>query len=266
MIFLSSSVVFTDDGSGKSAKVSIKVSNPASGITVNSSSPTTYGSVLKILGVGKSVKNTAKVSDAFGKPSSAKVTWGKRVFYLYESGWKKLVDVRDLDALSLTNLTNLVSSGDGFERSYTSDIQVSNSGAVTAKKSMQYDANNYYVVVWVYATTTDGSNLSGGVMYLVTNLHTKLAMQYRRMNLSVYSNEYFYYNYIYQYGGGNNIRYDYTVKSSNPAVAGGTLRFDENGNPFVAVTVTGEKKGSATITVTATDGSGKKASFTVKVS
>ena len=103
-------------------------------------------------------------------------------------------------------------------------------------------------------------------MYLVANLHTKLAMDYRSMHLSISDYEYSFRNYIHQYGAGYYIMYNYTVKSSNPDVAGGKLRFDEDGDPYVAVSVTGEKKGSATITVAAMDGSGKKASFTVKVS
>ena len=57
---------------------------------------------------------------------------------------------------------------------------------------------------------------------------------------------------------------DFTVTSSNPDVATAFVEYDENGWSYLLVTAW-SKTGTAKITITATDGSGKKATITVKV-
>ena len=239
--------------------------NPASGVTIVSSSTSTFTDAdghenEKILAVGKSVKNKAVVSDAFGKPSNTKVTWSLEV---------------TSDSASVTS--QILSK---------KLITLSTSGAISAKKGIANYLSSH-VKAKVTATTTDGTNLSDTVTYYVVPLTTKVTLapvingnpDYWYENTALRcpivrneadSNNYTYYLFaIWAYGGVQ----DFTIKSSNPNVATGRIYCDDDGNPVIiddgyvleVYAASNGKKGSATITVTATDGSNKKAKVTVTV-
>ena len=148
--------------------------------------------------------------------------------------------------------------------------------------NIKYYASVYEMNIYVWAETTDGTELSDCVTYRVSGDPIKQIMfdEYdvyaRGMGEPELSGHFkgkssvsvscgrdrkvvlpVYYATNYYWGAA-----DFTVKSSNPNVAGAYLDPEQG----VLVIVTSETKtGTATITITATDGSNKKATVTVKV-
>ena len=245
-----------NDGSGKSARFTVKVTTPASGVTVNSSSLSTFSGRFKLLGVGKSVSNKAVVSDAFGKPSSTKVVWSEKVLVFDDLSF--LDELDDLGALSYADLQEQINNGNASEWSELERwITLSSSGTVKAHKALREIAADCHVITWVQATTTDGTNLSDGVAYYLVNPHTKLALEYRSGYL--YTGEGGTID-IYSYGIDKGIARDFVVSSSNPSVASAYIYDD-----MLYIYSASETTGSARITVKATDGSNKSASISVRV-
>ena len=253
-----------DDGSGKTAKVTIKVTNPASRVTVVSSSQTTLP--IKLLGVGKTVKNKAVFSDSYGKPSSTKVTWRTRIFVMTDLTWmanSQTLGLEDLQAHGW-DMTNI----------YSDYFTVNSSGAVTAKKTIAplitLEGPDYYVV-YVEAAAKEDPDVSGGVCYVVTPLHKKLQLE-----RWYYYPEVFYIKrdgqYIqafdvsddgYLYRRNEYILCNYLIKNNNPKTGFGEISGDSNGY-MLFVLNSGEKAGTQTSSITATDGSGKRASGSIR--
>ncbi len=261
-----------DDASGKKATAKIRVINPASGIAIVSSAGSLSNSVAydpellltdeyKTLAVGKSAKNTARLADAFGKPTITKVKW--------------TCDVRVYDSNEeVVYLEELFKSKKW--------VSVSSSGVVSVKKNVSAYLDDYGVFVDVYAETTDGTELGAWITYGVVRPLTKVTLSWdpdyagrTSLSCTVARNvpdpegrDLYYYYTCYIQGWPSKYNWywdgDYSVKSSKPDVAGAVIE-DDGRNSCLKI-IPGQKKGTAKITVTANDGSGKKATITVKVS
>ncbi len=243
------------DAGRKSASVNIVVVNPASSVNVVSQTAQSSAYPRGCLASGKSVRNTATLGDAYGTPTVKKVAWSLRVGrYASNNGSLSYVG----DCTDYVNSKKLIS--------------ISKSGQLTAAKNaynmLRSSYGNYNFIVYAVASATDGSGLNGSVPYdLIPAPISKLQVKYNNRLFTSISLSYLYrdgdYIVLPVYGDGYAFA-DFTVKSNKPDVAGGLLTFDSNGYPAVCI-VSSHKAGTATITLTATDGSNKKATITVKV-
>ena len=237
------------DASGKKVSVKVRVINPASGVTVTSAGILDDDN-FKFLAVGKSVKNTASLGDAFGKPSITKVTWD----------WS--VTVYDRNGNEDGNLENLIRNKKW--------ITISAAGVLTAKAGLKDYVDDYTIYVTVTASTTDATYLSGNLTYMIVPLTSKIQLAGRSsvsvtMPVGNYTTTFYIYTYYGKSGYYSNYSWcGFNVKSSNPNVAAGVIEYDKDGDAYLRV-ITGMKKGTATITVTAADGSGKKATARITV-
>ncbi len=261
------------DASGKKATAKIRVINPASGISIASSAGS-YTNVYydeemqlvddyKILSVGKSAKNSVKLGDAFGKPSITKVTWD--------------YDVRVYDDVGRNNYLEELFKNKKW-------ITVNSSGTVSAKSALKSYLDSFGIYVDVYAKTTDGTDLqSAYITYGIRKALIKVTLSWwwdwagktsvsATLSPAPKDGTYYYQDFYIQGWHGKYNWYwdnDYTVKSSNPSVAGAYVYYEyneeEDADMAVVRVFSEPKKGSAKITVTATDGSGKKATVNVKV-
>ncbi len=242
-----------NDGSGKSAKFTIKVINPVSSLQLISAAPLNC----EMLAFGRSVKTNAALGSTYGKPGMAALKWS---FLVSDSGgWE------DEELTALLRTKKLVT--------------LSSSGKLTVKAGAKsYGAG----AVTVTAETTDGTGLADSVRYDLAEGTTKVQIwEYspkgtahedlnlialaKKANLPMKITETYYIV-------SDGLCEEFTVKSSNPKVAGAVIKqgayYDSRGvrRTFVQLSVTtGVKTGSAKITVTACDGTGKSTSITIRV-
>lgn len=240
------------DASGRKATVSIRVINPVSSVTVVSSAKTTYADTFIILGVGKAVKNTAKLGDAFGKPTISKVAWDAYV-YVEDNDGNRREDIE----------------GEIYAKKL---VTINSSGTVTAKKGLNAYALNFNVHVTVIATSTDGMEVSGWLEYVVYPTPTKLicvnSYGYIGNKTTLRQGGAYDIFTVYGYYKDFDDYYtppDLTVKSSNPNVAGAIVDWEEEYPEIVVISNSQGKTGTATITVSTTDGSNKSIKITAKV-
>lgn len=291
-----------DDGSGKKATFTVKVTTPASYITLKSNLTTQVGFELgEVLSAeeyqhifrdldyvymyntipGKSATNKVTLGDTYGKPSSAKVTWDYEVFQLaYEP------------------------QGDGYDVYYANQtdwarknkmVTLNSSGKLSVNKKMgNYDLYNYDWVVIVYANIQYADHtVTGGLVYQIVDPTT--FVEWEDLYLEVYNEEtgetdlqwinagkkvtlsadqYLDEGFIATFSSDCLYLTNLSVSSSNPKVINLTNGvyyledYDDEGNlvdliRYVEFVVNG--KGTAKITVTANDGSGKSATLTVTV-
>ena len=249
------------DASGKKVSTTVQVIIPASGVTVTSAGLYSEDD-LKMLSVGKSVKNSARLGDAFGKPSISKVNWGYSVYVMNPYGNE------------CTETENLIYS--------KKLVSVNQSGKLSTKASLKnYIFSGYNIWVTVIAETTDGTDLTDSVEYYLFFPMSKVTLEgkssqkvtlYTEENTTLehYSSWGYYIDSWFKMGKGLYYvdDWEYSVKSSNPDVAGAVIGYESDGHggyyTFVQV-FAGTKKGTAKITVTTADGSAKKATITVKV-
>lgn len=284
-----------DDGSGKKTTFTVKVTTPASYITLKSNLTTQVGfaygelmaadeykHIFKDLDYvymyttvpGKSATNKATLGDTYGKPSSAKVTWDFEMFQINYSAGKYA------DVTQQAKSQKLVS--------------VNSSGKLTVSKKMaNYDLYNYDYVVIVYASIEYADHtVTGGLVYQVVDATTYVTWD--DIYLEVYDEETGETG-LELIGAGKKLVLPATyvdeaiiatfksdclyvtnlsVTSSNPKVINLTdgvtylQDVDEDGNVIgyvrcVEFVING--KGTSKITVTANDGSGKTATLTVTV-
>lgn len=247
------------DAGRKQHAINVVVVNPASSISVQTLMPVSNAYSLPVLVSGKSARNTAVLGDAHGTPTIKAVTWDYIVATIDSSH-------------NVEDVTDFAKANKLFTINKTS-------GQLTA-------ARNAYSALWDYAgdvefyvcaiaRTTDGSGLSAGFDYLLNQAPmTKLFVRYGnkdytslRSPFTIKKGGYTYSFPVYcEYGTGSRYTsWEWTVKSSNPNVAGAIMNQDqEYGNPLVTI-ISGEKAGTATITLTATDGSNKRVTITVTV-
>ncbi len=274
------------DGSGKKASVPVKVIVPCSYISISADTKA-IASSLPTLGYGKSSAIKVTYGTTYGTPTAKGVTWS---FTVTSPG------SQDITAYCKAN---------GL-------VTLSSSGTLKVKKHPLY--NTYRVTVT--ATTTDGTNLSATTNYAAqpaaalfgayngTKLVTEDdedevpikdmyfdAMTFKSSVTLSMSTPALYREANFYFYTDNAYRDDYTITSSNPAVASPYAFTGEQtlyawtgyymypqarfNNYYIyslgkraylmAIVVKADKVGTTTITVKANDGSGKSAKFTVKV-
>lgn len=249
------------DGSGKRASVSVTVTTPASYITIESSLKTAYGTsdpyrldshafpqnmgyYAPTLATGKSANNKATLGSTYGKAGSAKIRWSFEVF----QGTQRITS-----EVTRNKLVTLSSAG---------------------KLSVHKNFSNYYgnlngstkYYALVYATVDYGTHtVTGSIPYRIVSPTSIMKFESKNyaISSSAINNGYVYKLYFLSDCFANNV----TITSSNPkvlsvAASNERVRSDKGGY-YVSVAIHG--KGSATITMVANDGSGKRATTTMRV-
>lgn len=293
-----------DDGSGKKASFTVKVTTPASYITLKSNLTTQVGfqfaelltadeykHVFRDLDYvymyntipGKSATNKVTLGDTYGKPSSAKVTWDYEMFqieYHYDDeGYLESLGVKDRTSWSKQNKM----------------VTLSSSGKLSVSKKMgDWDLRGYDWIVITYATIEYADHtVTGGLVYQIVDPTT--FVEWDDLYLEVYDEEtgetglkwinagkkvtlsaeqYMDEAFVATFDSDCLYLTNLSVSSSNPDVINLTNGVDyledrdDEGNlvdliRYVEFVVNG--KGTAKITVTANDGSGKSATLTVTV-
>jgi len=242
------------DGSNKKATCKVTVVNPVSNIFIQSSNPG-YADQENVflIAVGKTVTNKAVFGSAYGKPTNQKVTWDFKVESYDSEGY--------------------------FD--YTSDakkngwVKLSSSGALTVTKdfypywSHTVTLNDGDVWVTVTATATDGTGVYGTAKYYIqppVDVITHVVLE--GINdapvgkpMYMTSNNYGYIRVTAVKGGWYE---DFTASSSNPNIVGVTLfEYEEDGLIFKIIP--NGPSGTAVITFTAKDGSGKTLKLKIQV-
>ena len=244
------------DGSNKKATCDVKVTNPASSISISSSAPRMSTSRY-YLAYGKSAKNTAVFATTYGKPANQKVQWSYSLYIVDAEG----------------NYSNVTSAFAG-----TNWVSVNSSGNLTVKKNLQ-DYWNYYLdydeefVVRVYAEALDGTGVWDSLEYTLIRPTTKVMTASKAYVTSNSSGGsiLFYSDQWYGFDAA------FTATSSNPKVAS-----VDKGSYSNAITYVGYDSsrgmnayrinmsfpgyvGSANITIKAADGSNKSCTFKITV-
>ena len=243
------------DCSKKSASVTIKVTNPVSYMEIKTNAPQ-MSNYTPYIGIGKSVTNKIVFGDTYGVPGNKKVEWD---FAVYEV---------DYMGNAVYNWTNFMKTN--------KMVTVSN-GKVTVKKTASAVWNNvgstdgYYneLMLELYCYSTDGSYTMATKNFLLIPPTTDMFMYSNYKSVSCYrngqgvayfrSNQWHLFENFYECG--------FIATSSNPKVASVVgIYTDEYGDgyDYACYFATGQK-GTAKITLKATDGSNKSCSFTVRV-
>lgn len=230
------------DGSKKKATCTVTVVNPASGITIAPSAGNN-GCVAQ----GKTLQLKATVESEYGALSNKNVTWE---LYTKEG---TLVDKTLAKSLGMSIASN---------------------GKVTATKNAKLADGDKPLTYTVKAIAKDGSGVAAAYTISLASPAKSIDVisGYTYLNPS--------YKYILQASPGEGILLDiysddlcqggFTVSSSNPAVMSVTYTpYSDSGGSYInygQMAIIIYKKGSATITIKAMDGSGKqvKYNFVVK--
>ena len=262
------------DGSGKKATITVKVTVPASYISITTAIPKAETSSSTPINIstplstsdGKSVVLSGYSYLAFGKSAAHKVvfgdTYGKPTSKSVD--WRVLVCEMDSEG-NLNNVnywTNVLVGG--------KKVTISSSGTLTVKSSVKDNWLNIggEFVAIVYALTKDGTELMDARGYVLIPPTTYMKAEYTTYygDTNVVGYAYFRSNQWNALSNDNN--FGFTATSSNPKVAGVAKIVAVGNNRYRVVLATGKSgtKGSTKITIKATDGSNKSCSFTVKVS
>lgn len=232
--------VKANDGSNKSKSVTIKVINPASSLRVE-----TAKSDVQVMNYDKPMASTAVLGDAYGKASVTKLSWD---YSVYEA-W---VD----------------SSGNQKTRDITSYVKNYRYGSITSSGKLTIKGSAYnlrsrsdsYLMASVTARTTDGTGLSATRTYEVRHPYTSIQVFGGPINIGTNT-----FRQVQTVTRGYDTTAQFTVKSSNPEIAGAIyLGLDPYGDPVIGVQ-SGTKTGTCKITLTSADSAKKSMTFTVKV-
>ncbi|MDE7259699.1 MAG: hypothetical protein K2N77_10775, partial [Lachnospiraceae bacterium] len=213
------------DGSGKKLTCTVTVNNPASGIVIAPSAGRS-----QYVARGKNLQLKAVVETENGKVSNKGVTWE-----LYNSKGTKIDE----------NLSK------------TTGMKITAGGKVTATKNAQLGTNGEPVKYFVRATAKDGSCVTKTYEISVANPATYI---------NLYDSRGYYMSTAYQYIFKQGKLYQATmtsnakqgsiaVSSSNPAVV--SVSVPASG----VLQIAAYKKGTAVVTLTAMDGSGKQVKY-----
>ncbi|MBO4373598.1 MAG: Ig-like domain-containing protein [Lachnospiraceae bacterium] len=242
------------DGSGKKAVVTIKVIVPVSRLDMF------LPKAMQAVCYGKSMKVRAAIGSAYGKPTIRKIEWEKDPVKVvgYSSGSTK-------DATAQIKEAGLIS--------------VKNGNLKVDKKIGSIEGYDFFKVT-VRAKATDGSGISLEKEFTVVppatvlrlnpaepDIKKKPVLLYAYSGTSGYMIPLFTGDFGWGYAKGTNghvLRPE--IKSSNPQVASAYLDscFACDDGIGYTVTIVTKKVGTANITIYATDGSGKKATLSVK--
>ncbi|MCM1089020.1 MAG: S8 family serine peptidase [Muribaculaceae bacterium] len=240
--------IASTDGSNKKATCAVTVVNPVSKINV---APATGSSHYIV--PGKSLTFKAALETEYGAISNKNVTW-------------KIV------TLKYNNTTESWEDTDENSNDYGVSINASN-GKVTAKGNAKTYARGYRIE----AEAKDGSHAKTAYAYAVQVVEktTKLALydiltdnDGDIIGVKEKSTKYTWLQPLAW--GGNVYMFDYwgtgsggfTVSSSNPNVVSATL---SSSGGYYFLNLATYKKGSATITIKAMDGSGKQVKYKFKI-
>ena len=248
------------DGSKKTATVTVKVTNPVSYMEIKSSARQMTNST-PFIGFGKSVTNSVKFGDTYGKPGNTKVKWDYQIRE-YKSNASSYYD-----RTSTFKANKLVT--------------ISSSGKVTVSSKVRNMWGNIageYTLILI-ARSTDGSGTIATKEFLLIDPATKLSIiGSKKKTMSKESNGYICFESNQWQAFSNEYNAGFTITSSNPSIVGvreisgsaihecdhwyyssGRMRC------YDLYFVSGSKKGTATITIKANDGSNKSCSFKVTV-
>ena len=255
-------VTFTakaNDGSGKSAKVTVKVITPASSLHIVAKTKNES----QYIGYGKSAKNKAVLGSSYGKPSITKVIWDYSVSTKSSSSASWTTNNSLANTLKTSKL-----------------VTINKSGTLTVKPGAENLFGAYYSCrINVIAGTTDGTNYSDTAFYFPTPLTKNIRLYWS--GHAGDSNYQFKNNvlwYIYKSDGeqtyvldivgtsktGARTFADYSVKSSNPNCLGSVYKYD-GGDKLMLVFDPAAKTGNVKITLTACDGSNKSLTYRFKI-
>lgn len=211
------------DGSNKSAKCTLNVNNPISGIRIAPS-----GGNNECVAKGKSLQLKATLESGYGKISNKKVDW--------------VLATNEQNPQPITSQT---------DKTLKTGMKISTSGKVSASKNAKAGWYN------VYAFAKDGS--AQAVYYIrVVAPTTRLELSGFSRGTTVLKENWSGAAYI---DSNNTLLGRYSFSSSNPEVISVGI-YTQTGQHMAFVT---GKKGTATITVKALDGSGKQVKYKVKV-
>lgn len=244
------------DGSNKTSSITIKVTNPVSYMDIKTSAPQ-MSNEIPYIGIGKTVSNKVTFGNTYGKPANQKVDWYYQVIE------------RDIQGNDVYDWTSFVSSNNW--------VKLSKSGSLTVTKEMgQIWANGldqtyvngewYYneLFVEIIAVATDGTGTPAVKSLVIIPPSTYLQPEYKsyigtlgkEQSITFYSDQWHLFENLYECG--------FVATSSNPKVASVTGIGAVGSDAYKLYFYAG-KKGSAKITIKATDGSNKSCSFTVTV-
>ena len=237
--------IMAADGSNKKVTCAVTVNNPVSGITI---APT--GSNTGCVAKGKNLQMKATVETEYGKVTNKNVTWE-----LYTSKGEK-IEPTSKDKVKA-------------EWSKKIGVNISASGRVTAAGKTKKSAGAIEGEYLVRAVAKDGSGAFAqyrisvaaptGRLYLWDNAGEWSTKQLNAFRPSLPGRVY-----------GAYIRSDmqqgsFAVSSSNPSVISvtvGSLSWDSQTNgAYAPIKIYAGKKGRATITIKAMDGSGKQVKY-----
>ncbi|MBR1877347.1 MAG: S8 family serine peptidase [Lachnospiraceae bacterium] len=237
------------DGSNKQAAVTVKVIVPVSRIDMF------LDKGMQAIAYGKSMKIRPAIGAAYGKPTINKLSWDKEPVRVTAYAGTSGIDV--------TSRCNQA----GY-------VKISNGNVRVNKKISELGSSYKFYLITVRAKATDGSGITGEKTFLVIPPATKMRSLYNKTQLirvgytgipDLFSGDlglsYFTAT------GGRVISPE--IISSNPAVVSAYIPSDgysgsTEGIVYKCVLVA-NKKGTATITIKATDGSNKKATLKLRV-
>lgn len=228
-----------NDGSGKKASVTVYVKVPASSLTIVPARKTASGDCF--IGVGCSVSNKAIPGTGYGTPNSCKVSWSI-----------DLIAIGDEDVTDIWKAKKWAT--------------VNSSGTIKISKyaSSAIGSAGYGFLVLKAYRAEEG--LEAEFIYIITPKITSINVYPKTMYLTA------------QKGDGvcdtdaaviysNSITDGcFSVSSSDPDIAGASLKWDKDSSRYYILVVANKKPGTAYITVKAQDGSGKTAKIKVIIS
>ena len=266
----------TNDGTGKKARIKVKVIVPVSNLMLsnetlitkfNKPSNETYA----LLGIGNKTKTKVTVGDTYGKPAKVKVTWD---YELVEAKWDEasssyIVGALTDDVLAKAKAAKFYSGSNG-RLSFRKDYAAALVAAGLSGKEL---------AVRVSATTTDGSNITATKLFIPSKRVESIRImdldsgkELKTMTVDVAAKDRYEVDdktgisliadYLSPTTTGKNLFrfYEASVSSSDASVA--TAYLENSGKLRISY---GSKKGTATITCKAVDGSGKKCKIKVIV-
>lgn len=231
------------DGSKKKAVCTVTVCNPVSSISIAPASGNN-----NCVAQGKTLQLKAVASTEHGVISNKGVTWE-----LYTTKPDTGAINQKVDAALARTL----------------GVSISSSGKVKAARNAQLGAGGYPVRYVVKATAKDGSGItetyvvSVGNASKVISVKTTSGMLVLPSVIRLVETNPPETAYKYQVQSADLYQGGFSVSSSNPSVISATYAADTDadGNPYIDsgyVSVVAYKKGSATITIKAMDGSGNQ--------
>lgn len=249
------------DNSKKSATVTIKVTNPQSYIEIKTSALQMSNS-FPYIGIGKSVSNSIVFGNTYGTPSSKAVVWDYEVYTC-----KRVEDSNGyVEYERVANETGTFRNN-GLIKLSNGKVTVSSS-VKNYRNQSSMRRNNYEYLLVLKAYSNDGGTGYAEKEFLLIPPSTKLYAEYSKYSSQVTPTD--YYSYIFFYSDQAHVfnsAYEngFVVTSSNPKVVSvlGVGATDSD-NWYTCEYVCGQR-GTAKITIKATDGSNKSCSFTVKV-